>query len=144
MITRAARWAFLSALQSLSLAGNAGGLTGLRHSSRRSSATIAISVCGIFLCPNNGVAATAEICNVHTDADACDCTRGLYGHRERVCTESGLWEKNPLPHRGLKPASVLLPAFQSDALPSELSLSQAFKLRSISSSEFKPIVNVST
>ena len=21
-----------------------------------------------------------------TDADACDCTRGLYGHRKRVCT----------------------------------------------------------
>ena len=33
--------------------------------------------------------------------------RGLYGHRRRVCTESSLWEKNPLPHWGFKPASVL-------------------------------------
>ena len=24
--------------------------------------------------------------NVHTDADACDCTRGLYRHRKRVYT----------------------------------------------------------
>ena len=28
------------------------------------------------------------ICNVRTDVDACDCTRGLYGHRRRVCTGS--------------------------------------------------------
>ena len=39
-----------------------------------------------------------EIFNVGTNADACDCTWGLYGHRERVCTESWLWEKNSLPH----------------------------------------------
>ena len=26
--------------------------------------------------------------NMHTDVDACDCTRGLYGHRKRVCTGS--------------------------------------------------------
>ena len=30
------------------------------------------------------------------------------------------WEKNPLPHRGLEPASVLRLAFQSDAVPAEL------------------------
>ena len=28
------------------------------------------------------------IFNVNTDADACDCTRGLHGHRRRVCTGS--------------------------------------------------------
>ena len=28
------------------------------------------------------------IFNVHTDADACDCTQGLYRHCKRVCTES--------------------------------------------------------
>ena len=28
------------------------------------------------------------IFNVRTDANACDCTRGLYGLRKRVCTES--------------------------------------------------------
>ena len=31
------------------------------------------------------------------------------------------WERNPLPHWGLEPASVLRLAFQSDALPAELS-----------------------
>ena len=33
------------------------------------------------------------IFNTRTDVDACDCTRRLYGHRKRVCTESRLWEK---------------------------------------------------
>ena len=42
---------------------------------------------------------------------------GVYRHRERVCTESGLWEKNPLLHRGIEPASA---ACRSDALPTEL------------------------
>ena len=58
---------------------------------------------------------------MHTDVDACDCTRGLYGHRNRVCAGRLLWEKNPLWHRGLEPGSVLHLAFQSDALPAELS-----------------------
>ena len=48
-----------------------------------------------------------------------DCTDTI---RERVCTESFLREKNPVPHRGLEPASVLRLAFQLDALPTELSL----------------------
>ena len=45
----------------------------------------------------------------------------VYGHRKRVCFESGLWErkKNPLPHRGIERASA---AYRSDALPSELHL----------------------
>ena len=51
------------------------------------------------------------IFNVRFDVDACDFTRGLYGHRKRVCTGSWLWETNPVPHRGLEPASVLLPGF---------------------------------
>ena len=61
------------------------------------------------------------IFNVHTDVDACDCTPGLYGHRKRDCTGSWLWEKNPLPLRGLEPVSVLRLALQSDALPTKLS-----------------------
>ena len=36
------------------------------------------------------------IFHMHTDVNACHSTRG---HRKRVCTESWLWEKNPLPHR---------------------------------------------
>lgn len=50
------------------------------------------------------------------------CPRGLYELRERVCTESSdsVWEKKPMPHRGLEPASVLLHlAFGSHALPTE-------------------------
>ena len=60
------------------------------------------------------------IFNVRTDVDACDCTRGLYGHCKTVCTGRCLWEKNPLPHRGLEPASVLRLACRSDALLTEL------------------------
>ena len=71
------------------------------------------------------------IFNVRTDADACDCTRGLYGHRERVCTGSWLWEKKPMPHLGLEPASVLRLAFQSDALPAELFPTLCFVLAAV-------------
>ena len=46
------------------------------------------------------------------------------GHRKRVCTESWLLEKNPLPHKGIEPASA---ACRSDALPTELH-SHAFLL----------------
>ena len=51
---------------------------------------------------------------MRTDVNTCDCTRG---HRKRVFTESWLWEKNPLPHRGIDSASA---ACRSDALPTEL------------------------
>ena len=58
-----------------------------------------------------------RISNVHTDVYACDCTRGYTGTRKRVCSESSLREKSPLPHRGLEPTSA---ACRSNALPSEL------------------------
>ena len=38
---------------------------------------------------------------------------GVYGHRKRVCTESGLWEKNPLPHWEIESALAMC---RSDAL----------------------------
>ena len=38
--------------------------------------------------------------------DACDCTLRLYGRHKRVFTASRLWEKTPLPHRGLEPWSA--------------------------------------
>ena len=44
---------------------------------------------------------------------------GVRGHRRRACAESWLWEKNPLPHLGIEPASA---ACWSDALPIELHL----------------------
>ena len=42
---------------------------------------------------------------------------GVYEYRKRVCTESWHWEKNPLPHRRIEPASA---TSRSDALPAEL------------------------
>ena len=60
--------------------------------------------------------------NERVDVDACDCKRGLCEHCKRICTETELTlGENPLPHRGLEPAPVLRLAFQSDALPAELS-----------------------
>ena len=72
--------------------------------------------------PNNAMAASVWDFNVCTDVDAHDCTRGLHGHCKRVCTGSWLWERNPLPHLGLKPASVLHLAFPLDSLQTELFL----------------------
>ena len=57
------------------------------------------------------------IFNVRIDVNACGCTRGCTDTCKRVCTESRLWEKNPLPHRGIEPALV---ACRSYALPTEL------------------------
>ena len=46
---------------------------------------IPIGVCSIFLCPNNGMAASVWDFNVRTDVYTCDCT-----HRKRVCSGSKL------------------------------------------------------
>ena len=75
--------------------------------------------CWMFLCFHNlpNSAMDYGIFNVRTDVNACECTQGVYWHPKRVSTESWLWEKNPLPHQGIKPA---LAACQSDALPTEL------------------------
>ena len=83
------------------------GELGLPYLVRRSSLPSSATVCAVFLCVQTMVwLPVFEIFNVRTDVDACDCTRGLCGHRKRVCTGSWLlWEINPLPHRGLEPAS---------------------------------------
>ena len=39
-----------------------------------------LNACGIFV--------VFGIVNVHTNVDACEYTRGLYGHRKGVCTDS--------------------------------------------------------
>ena len=81
-----------------------------------------LSVCAVFSCVQTVTwLPVFEIFIVRTDVDACDCTRGLCGHRKRVCTGSWLWEKSPLLHVGLEPASVLHLAFRLDGLPTELS-----------------------
>ena len=63
------------------------------------------------------------IFNVRSDVDAYDCTHGggLYGHRKRVCTGSGLREKKSLAAPGTRTASASHLAFQLDALSAELS-----------------------
>ena len=74
----------------ISLAENLGRLTRVRHSSRKSSAAmpIPIGVCSVFVCPNNGMAARVGDIYAHTDLDACNCRRGLCGHRKSLhCTE---------------------------------------------------------
>ena len=72
---------------SLSLAGNSGRLTWVRHSSRKSSATYSYQ-CVVFLCVRTMVwLPVLGIFNVRTDVDACDCTRVLYGP-VRVCLAS--------------------------------------------------------
>ena len=54
------------------------------------------------------------IFNMHANADACNCIWGLDKHHNRVCTESWLWENNPLPQGGIGSVSVLHLAFGSD------------------------------
>ena len=61
------------------------------------------------------------IFNACTDLDSCDCARGLYGHRKRVCTEFQLWKENPSPHRGHAPTSTV-----PDTLPTEISHTQLY------------------
>ena len=103
---------------SLSLAGNSSRLTWVKHSRR--------SVCNIFLCPDNGVAAIV--------LDFLTCAQMLMhaiAHWDRTDTvrESALeidsgrekTKQKNLPLRGVEPASVLCLAFQSDVLSAELS-----------------------
>ena len=54
------------------------------------------------------------IFNVQTDVNACGCTQGCTDTGKRVFTENWLWEKNPLPHLGIEPASA---AWRFEALP---------------------------
>ena len=63
-----------------------------------------LSACVLFVCVQTMVwLPVFRIFNMSKDVDACDFTWGLYGQRKR----SWLWYKNPLPHLGLEPVSVL-------------------------------------
>ena len=81
----------------MTLAPNSGRLTWVRAKQPQEQRYPSLSVvCSIFLCPNNAMASSVWDCNVRIDVDACDCTRGLYGHHEKVCTVNRLWGKqNP-------------------------------------------------
>ena len=77
-----------------------------------------LTVCAVFSCVQATVwLPMLGILNVRTDVNACDCTRGLYGHRKSLHWKLTLGEKNPLPHRRIEPASV---KYRSDALPTGL------------------------
>ena len=49
---------------------------------------------------------------MHTDVDASDCTRGLYGQRKALKADSGREKTQPLLHQGLEPESILRLSFQ--------------------------------
>ena len=59
-----------------------------------------------------------QVFNVYPNVNTCDCTWGHMDTCKTVCTESCLWEKNPLPHQGLEPASA---EWWSHALPNSMS-----------------------
>ena len=75
---------------SLSLAGNSGRLTCMGKAQQLQEHNYPfLSVCVVFSCAQVIVwRPVFRISNVGTDTDECDCTRGLYGHRQRVCTGS--------------------------------------------------------
>ena len=95
---------------SLSLAWNPGCLTQVRRWSCKSSTTTHSCQCVRYFnlsrpwygCPCLGFSTCAQMlmCAIAHGG-------GLRGHRKRVCSGSWYWEKNPLPHRGLEPLSVL-------------------------------------
>ena len=64
--------------------------------------------CWVFWCFHNPSNSEMDyrIFKMRTDVNACVCTWGCTDTSKRVCTESRLWEKNPLLHRGIKPASA--------------------------------------
>ena len=58
-----------------------------------------------------------RIFHVRTDVKKCYCAVGCTDTQKNIRTESWLWEKTPLSHRGIEPASA---ACRSDGLPPEL------------------------
>ena len=102
----------------LSLARNSGCLTWVRLQQPQEQRYPFLTVHAVFSCVQTKVRLPVLwIFHVRTDVNARDCTRGLCGHRKRVCTESWLWEKNSSSHRGIEPDSA---ACRSGALTSEL------------------------
>ena len=98
---------------SLSHTGNSAHLTWAWQSNCKSCGTI-------LACPNSGMAACIWD---FQHVNRCWCVWLYTGGCTDTVRESALeadWEKNPLLHWGLKPASVSHLAFQLDTLPSEL------------------------
>ena len=88
---------FLRIIIFLSFAENSGRLPRVRLQQPQEQRYPFLTVCAVFSCVQTKIwLLVLGIFNVRTDVNACDCTRGLCGHRKRVCTESRLWEKNPI------------------------------------------------
>ena len=93
---------FFFALHS-SLVGNSGRLTWVRLQQPKEQGYLHLLVRAVFSCIQTKVwLPMLGIFNVRTDVNACDCTRGLHGHRKRVCTESWLCKKKTLLHWGIE------------------------------------------
>ena len=58
-----------------------------------------------------------RIFNMRTDVNACGCTQGCTDTVRESALKADSERKNPLPHRGIEPASA---ACRSDALATEL------------------------
>ena len=79
---------FFKALH-LSFAGNSDRLTWVRLQQPQEQRYPFLTVRAVFSCVQTMVLLPVlGIFNVRTDVKACDCTRGLYGQRKRVCTGS--------------------------------------------------------
>ena len=57
--------------------------------------TVPNLLCVLGVCFHNPRSSDTDhrIFNVRTDTNACECPRGVFGHRKRVCTENWLVEK---------------------------------------------------
>ena len=104
---------------SLSLAGNLGRLTCKKKQPQEQRYRF-LSVCAGFSCVHTVLVVwlpVLGIFDVRTDVKHAIAHAGGCTDTARVCTESWLWETNPLPPRGLEPESVLRLTFLSDAPP---------------------------
>ena len=103
----------------MSLAGNSGLLTRVRHSSRKSSATYSYSVvCAVFSLSKQwyGCQCLGSLTCAQILIDARDCTRRLYRTdtvKESALPEADSRRKKSLPHLRLEPSSVSRLAFFS-------------------------------
>ena len=64
----------------LSLAGNSGSPYLCKVQQPQEQCYVFLSVCVVFTCETMVWLPIFGIFNVCSDVDACDCTRGLYGH----------------------------------------------------------------
>ena len=101
------------------LCGNWGCLIGLRLHQLQEQSYPFLSVCVACLCAQTVVGFLCLGLSVCAQMLMHATAHGGCANTVRIFAVSWLWEKNPLLHWGIKPASVLCPAFWSNALPAE-------------------------